>query len=101
MTFMRAAKKASFLSAVLIYESLAGILRIVVLLYAAPCPSGPAFYTGLTMRLSLYFETILGPLATPSTVLTSLVWLRFTLFRSTVPKMFDVLIFSLTLGASL
>jgi len=90
VTLLRSQKKATLFGVVLAYESIAGIVRGVILFLAGPLTYGPAVYTGVTAENTIFFVTLLGPLGTPSTFLTSVVWLRFTLFRATVPIWFDI-----------
>jgi len=85
---------------VLIYEGFAGIVRAILLFMHAPFSYGPMFYNGITWMTDVYLWGILSPLGLPTTILTSLVWLKFTLFRSKPPPAFDVFIVLGTLGAT-
>ena len=84
--------KSSFAALILGYESIAAIFRALLLLTSAPVGWGFAFYNGLGTNTLNHMSTIMGPLGLPTTVLTALVWVKFTAFRSNPPMVADVMI---------
>jgi len=80
---------ASFAAVILLFECLASLPRATINIIAHP-PVGPYFYTGGGFITNNFFWGIMKPLSVPSTVLTSLVWMKFTLFRKAPPVGIDV-----------
>lgn len=85
--------KKSFSALILAYESVAGLFRALLFLTSAPVGWGYAFYNGLGTNTLNHMQTLLGPLGIPTTFLTALVWVKFTVYRSAPPMIVDALIF--------
>jgi len=90
LTLRNLPKVISFAGAILLYEGIASIVRATIYIMFQP-PNGPYFYTGVDFVTDQYvLSPITKPLGVPTNVMTSLLWLKFTLFRSEPPVAVDI-----------
>ena len=98
LTLRRFGLKLSLQVVVLVYEGFAGLIRAFFLIYHGPLYGyGPVFYNGMTQFPDWFLFSILTPLGLPTTILASLVWLKFTIFRTSPPIWFDFMSYAFAL----
>ena len=81
VTLFKLKMRPSFAAAVLLYETFAGLARAFLLLMFAPMTFGPTFYNGMSHFQDMVTNMLLSPVGHFSTILTSLVWLKFSIVR--------------------
>lgn len=81
LTLRRLKVVRSFAAVVLAYELVAGFVKAFLLLVFAPLTFGPTFYNGFNHWQDMVVMSMLPSVGHFSTILTSLVWFKFSFIR--------------------